>query len=188
MLMIEIKFSGRGGQGAVLASQILGAAFFKTGNWVQSFPSFGAERRGAPVSSFLRVDTRKITLRYGIRHPDWLILFDSTLIENETIMEGIRPDTSIILNRSPSDRRDKTFGLSQRLFALDATAIAESLNLRTTSFSIVNTAMVGAFAKASGLIDMDSVSQAIGELAPVKKKENAAAAREAYEKVEEVIA
>jgi 2-oxoacid:acceptor oxidoreductase gamma subunit (pyruvate/2-ketoisovalerate family) len=186
--MIEIKFSGRGGQGAVLASQILGAAFFKTGKWVQSFPSFGAERRGAPVSSFLRVDVRKITLRYGIKHPDWLILFDSNLIENEMIMSGIRPDTSIIVNSPAPDRREEKFRLDQPLFAVDATAIAESLNLRTTSFSIVNTAMVGAFAKASGLIDMESVNRAIAELAPVKKEENAAAAGEAYEKVEEVLA
>jgi len=68
--MIEVKISGRGGQGAVLASQVLAAAFFEKGFYVQSFPSFGAERRGAPVSAFLRVDTKEITLRYSVQSPD----------------------------------------------------------------------------------------------------------------------
>lgn len=183
--MIEIKLSGRGGQGAVLASQILGDAFFKVGNWVQSFPSFGAERRGAPVSAFLRVDTKEITLRYGVKHPDWLILLDPNLLRNKMVMDGVKPETSIIVNSTESAGKGK-FGLNQRVFVVDATEIAESLNLRTTSFSIVNTAMVGAFARASGLIDLDSVTRAVGELVPVKKEENIAAAREAYGKVKEI--
>ncbi|MBW1936574.1 MAG: 2-oxoacid:acceptor oxidoreductase family protein [Deltaproteobacteria bacterium] len=169
----------------MLASQILGSAFFKIGNWVQSFPSFGAERRGAPVSAFLRVDTKEITLRYGVKHPEWLVLFDPGLVKNKMVMDGVRSDTSIIVNSTEPAGKGR-FGLEQRLFIVDATSIAEGLNLRTTSFSIVNTAMVGAFAKASGLIDLDSVSAAIGELVPVKKEENIAAAKEAYGKVKEV--
>ena len=183
--MIEIKLSGRGGQGVVLASQILAAAFFRTGKWVQSFPSFGAERRGAPVAAFLRVDTKEITLRYGITQPDWLIIFDSNLVNN-TVMDGVKPEVSVIVNWSPSTQGPK-LSLRQRVFVVDATSIAEALNLRTTSFSIVNTAMVGAFAKASRLIDLDNITKAIGELAPIKKKENVAAAKEAYVKVKEVL-
>ena len=74
--MIEIKISGRGGQGVVLASQILAAAFFKNGMWVQAFPSFGAERRGAPVSAFVRADREEMTLRCGVYRPEWIIVLD----------------------------------------------------------------------------------------------------------------
>ncbi|MBW1766203.1 MAG: 2-oxoacid:acceptor oxidoreductase family protein [Deltaproteobacteria bacterium] len=183
--MIKVKISGRGGQGAVLASQILANALFGKGMWVQAFPSFGAERRGAPVSAFIRADSDEITLRCGIQHPDWIVLFDPQLLENPLIMGGATEKTSILLNssrRSPFHEASR-FG---KMFRVDATAIAEGLNLKTTSFSIVNTAMLGAFARASNLIDMVSVAQAIRDLTPIKKEENVVAAKEAYEKVKEI--
>jgi 2-oxoacid:acceptor oxidoreductase gamma subunit (pyruvate/2-ketoisovalerate family) len=183
--MIELKISGRGGQGAVLASQILATALFEKGMWVQAFPSFGAERRGAPVSAFLRADPEEIALRCGIQHPDWIILFDPGLLGNPLIMGGATKKTSILLNSSecPEFEGASRFG---KIFLVDATAIAEDLNLRTTSFSIVNTAMVGAFSRASDLVDISDVAQAIMGLVPIRKEENVAAAKEAYEKVQEI--
>jgi 2-oxoacid:acceptor oxidoreductase gamma subunit (pyruvate/2-ketoisovalerate family) len=182
--MIEIKISGRGGQGAVLASQILASAFFEKGFYVQAFPSFGAERRGAPVSAFLRVNSKEITLRYSVQNPDWLVLFDPDLLSNPMVMAGTGEKTSILvnggINQGPGVTACKGF------FVVDATAIAEGLNLKTTSFSIVNTAMVGAFAKSSDLLGIESVVKALEELVPVKRAQNAAAAREAYAKVREI--
>ena len=183
--MIEVKISGRGGQGAVLASQVLAAAFFKTGMWVQSFPSFGAERRGAPVSAFVRADREEITLRCGIQRPDWIVLFDPALLENPMITGGADENTSLLVNCSRFPPTARPFRC-RKIFKVDATAIAEGLSLKTTSFSIVNTAMVGAFAGASGLIEMTPLAGIIRDLVPVKKEENAVAAQQAYEAVQEV--
>jgi 2-oxoacid:acceptor oxidoreductase gamma subunit (pyruvate/2-ketoisovalerate family) len=182
--MVEIKISGRGGQGAVLASQILASAFFGKGFYVQAFPSFGAERRGAPVSAFLRVDSKEITLRYSVQNPDWMVLFDPDLLKNPMVMAGTGETTSILINAA----RWQGTGIKacKSLFVVDATAISEGLNLKTTSFSIVNTAMVGAFAKCSNLLGIDRIVQAIEEMVPVKRAQNVAAAREAYEKVSHV--
>ena len=182
--MIEIKISGRGGQGAVLASQILASAFFEQGFYVQAFPSFGAERRGAPVSAFLRVNSKEITLRYSVQNPDWLVLFEPDLLKNAVVMGGTGQKTAILVN----GRTDRGPGIQpcKGLFVIDATAIAERLSLRTTSFTIVNTAMVGAFAKSSNLLGIESIVKAVEELVPVKGVQNAAAAREAYERVREI--
>lgn len=182
--MIEIKISGRGGQGAVLASQILAAAFFGKGMFVQSFPSFGAERRGAPVSAFLRADTGEITIRYSVQHPDWVVFFDANLLRNPMVMAGVTGKTSLLVNAREGDTPALPAG--RAAFAVDATGIAEKLNLQTTSFPIVNTAMVGAFAKATSLIDLESVLAAIGEQVPVKRDENVESARRAYELVRKV--
>lgn len=183
--MIEVKISGRGGQGAVLASQILAAAFFETGMWVQSFPSFGAERRGAPVSGFLRVDQDEITLRCGVQHPDWLVIFDPNLLYNPLITAGAGEKTSIVMNFLQPLSNALPFQY-RNIFQVDATAIAEGLNLKTTSFSIVNTAMVGAFAGASGLVKINRLVKIIRDLVPIKKEENAAAARQAFKTVQEI--
>jgi len=180
--MIEIKISGRGGQGVVLASQILAAAFFRNEMWVQAFPSFGAERRGAPVSAFVRADREEMTLRCGVYHPDWIIVLDAQLLGNSVILSGIKEGGSVLVNgkKIPEEFRSMERG---RVFAVDAVAIAQSFHLGSTSFPIVNTAMAGAFAKASGLISLDRILEAVREAAPAEKERNEAAAREAYERV-----
>ena len=180
--MIEIKISGRGGQGVVLASKILAAAFFKNGMWVQAFPSFGAERRGAPVSAFVRADREELTLRCGISHPDWIILLDSQLLENSVILSGIKGSGSILVNAKKIPEGFQKTGRNQ-VFTVDAVAIAQSFHLGDASFPIVNTAITGAFARASGLIPLKTVLEALREMVPAEKEKNEAAAREAYERV-----
>jgi 2-oxoacid:acceptor oxidoreductase gamma subunit (pyruvate/2-ketoisovalerate family) len=182
--MIEVKISGRGGQGAVLASQMLATAFFEKGFYVQSFPSFGAERRGAPVSAFLRVDSEEITLRYSVLTPDWMVLFDANLLKNPMVMAGLSGKTSLLVNTGLPQGLDVPE--CKGFYTVDATSIAEELKLRTTSFSMVNTAMVGAFARASGLLDRASIEKVIAEMAPVKRESNVAAAGKAFETVKEV--
>ena len=105
--MYEIRFHGRGGQGAVVASIVLASAFFKEGKFVQAFPSFGAERRGAPVVAFTRVSDQEIRERFGIYEPDCLIILDSSLTRREG--HCVRPE------RGPLDhyqQRQETRGLS----------------------------------------------------------------------------
>jgi len=183
--MIEIKISGRGGQGVVLASQILASAFFKNGMWVQAFPSFGAERRGAPVSAFVRADREEMTLRCGVYHPDWIIVLDSQLLGNPVILSGIKDGGSVLVNGKGIPEGFQRPGKS-RVFMVDAVAIAHSFRLGSASFPIVNTAMAGAFAKASGLIPRESVLEAVREMVPVEKERNESAAREASERVTEI--
>jgi 2-oxoacid:acceptor oxidoreductase gamma subunit (pyruvate/2-ketoisovalerate family) len=130
------------------------------------------------------VDSKEITLRYSVQSPDWIVLFDANLLKNPMVMAGMTGKTSLLVNSGVSQ------GLDVReckgFYVVDATSIAEELKLRTTSFSMVNTAMVGAFAKASGLLDLESIERVIGEMAPVKRESNVAAARKAFEKVKEV--
>ncbi len=180
--MIEIKISGRGGQGIVLASQILATAFFRNGMWVQAFPSFGAERRGAPVSAFVRADREEITLRCGVYRPDWIIVLDSQLLGNPVILSGIKEGGSILVNGKKIPEGFQRMGRNQ-VFTVDAIAIAQSFHLGSASFPIVNTAMAGAFARASGLISLETVLEAVREVVPAEKERNEAAAQEAYERV-----
>jgi len=168
-----------------MASQILASSFFENGMFVQSFPSFGAERRGAPVSAFVRADSTQITLRCGIQHADWLLLFEPNLLENQVAMGGTTEKTSLVVNSAILPERLKS-AKYEHIFIVDGTAIAQKMNLTTTSFPIVNTAMVGAFAKVSSLIDLESVDRAIRNTVPFKKEENVAVATEAYKEVREI--
>ncbi len=176
--MLEIRIHGRGGQGAVVASRLLAIAFFKEGKWVQSFPTFGAERRGAPVAAFTRVDDEPILLRCGIRNPDILVVLDDTLIRDVDVTQGLKEEGIVLVN-SPQ-RVDIPRG---RLYTVDATSIALSLGLGTAAYPIVNTAMVGAFAGATGILKIDSVLSAIEEYVKEKVEENKKAALKAYGEV-----
>src|SRR3972149_9019879 len=96
--MNEIKFNGRGGQGVVMASQMLGMAYFKAGMYPQCYSLFGGERRGAPVVSFLRVDREKILLKCEIRHPGELLCFDAGLLNPDEIRATMLPGGRILVN------------------------------------------------------------------------------------------
>src|SRR4030065_526994 len=104
--MIEIKFRGRGGQGAVVASEILGRAFFREGKYPQCFFLFGGERRGAPVVGFLRVDEEPILLKCQIYQPDQMIIFDYSLIDETEILRELKPKGSILINTVPGKKKD----------------------------------------------------------------------------------
>jgi len=180
--MIEIRFHGRGGQGAVVASKVLAVAFFHEGLYVQSFPAFGVERRGAPVMAFLRVDRNPIQLRVNIYEPDHLIVLDPTLIGTVDVTSGLKPNGWILINSAHSP--DTFSNLKNfRIATVDATAIAIRNGLGSRTNPIVNTAILGAFSKVSGLVGVDSIVLSIREEVPGKKNENAKAAREAYNEV-----
>lgn len=180
--MIEVRFHGRGGQGAQVASKILAVSFFHEGFYVQSFPAFGVERRGAPVMAFLRVDQQPIQLRVNIYEPDHIVVLDPTLIGAVDVTSGLKPKGWILINsgHSPETFQDlKGF----RIATVDATNIAIRNGLGSRTNPILNTAILGAFSKVTGLVKIDSIALAIREEVPGKKGENAQAAREAYQEV-----
>lgn len=180
--MYEIRFHGRGGQGAVVASTVLASAFFKEKKFVQAFPNFGAERRGAPVIAFTRVSDHEIRERFGIYEPDCLIILDSSLTRKKGIAQGLKEGHWIIIN---SDKRpgDYLFLGSYRVATLDANTIAQKYHLGSASVPIVNTTILGAFSKVTGKVAIESIMDAVREDVPSKPENNAKAAREAYQKV-----
>ena len=179
--MLEIRFHGRGGQGAVVASTILATALFDEGKNVQAFPYFGVERRGAPVTAFLRVDERPIRVRSEITEPDVVVVLDTFLMKYINVVQGLKPDGRLLINspRPPSDFRD---GIKQSVATVDATGIALKHRLGSRTSPIVNTAILGGMVRVLGIVKMDSVLRAIRATVPVKPEENAAAALEASER------
>lgn len=181
--MRELRIHGRGGQGAVIASKLLAVALFREGHEVQSFPAFGVERRGAPVTAFLRFDERPIRLRCEITAPDDLVVLDPTLVEAIDVTGGLKPGGTILIN---SERAAEEYGkLSERfrVATVDASDIAVRHGLGTRSQPIVNTALVGAAATVFGWFGMEAVEAAIAEEVPVKREANVEAAREAAAQV-----
>jgi 2-oxoacid:acceptor oxidoreductase gamma subunit (pyruvate/2-ketoisovalerate family) len=178
--VLEIRIHGRGGQGAVVASKVLAAAFFKEGHYVQAFPVFGVERRGAPVAAFVRVDRDPVRLRCNVYEPHHLIVLDPALTETIDITDGLRESGWILLN---TDRTPEEFGFARdfKIACVDAFSIAIHHHLGSRSTPIVNTAILGAFARCTGLVKIDSVIEATVEAVPFNPEGNKQAAIDAYD-------
>jgi 2-oxoacid:acceptor oxidoreductase gamma subunit (pyruvate/2-ketoisovalerate family) len=176
--MRELRIHGRGGQGAVIASKLLASALFFEGKSVQSFPAFGVERRGAPVTAFLRFSDGPIWLRCEVTTPDDLVVLDPTLVGAIDVTSGLKPGGSILIN---SEREPAEYdALSQRFHVatVDASAVARRHGLGSKTQPIVNTAILGAFSRFLGLVDLESVCRAIRDDVP-RPEANIEAAREA---------
>ncbi|HAA05829.1 MAG TPA: pyruvate ferredoxin oxidoreductase [Syntrophobacteraceae bacterium] len=180
--MLEIRFHGRGGQGTVVATILLAKAFFQAGYYVQSFPLFGVERRGAPVEAYLRLNQKKILARTNVYTPDHVVVLDRTLLQGVNVTRGAKPGGWILIN-SPSPAVVADAFAGYRLALVDATRIALAHGLGTRTHPIVNTAILGAFARVLAMPPMDAVAQAIREDVPSKPDENISAAQEAYDQV-----
>ena len=180
--MIEIRFHGRGGQGAVSAAELLAQAAFLEGREPQSFPFFGVERRGAPVTAYARIDDRPIELRTAVATPDIVVVLDPGLMARVPVTEGLREGGLLLVNSSkpPTDIAAETPGPTA---SVDATSIALSLGLGSPSTPIVNTTMLGALARASEVARLASVEEAIRRFVPAKPEANAEAARRGYDAV-----
>jgi len=176
--MIEIKFRGRGGQGAVIASEILGKAFFLEGKYPQCFSLFGGERRGAPVVGFLRVDEQPILLKCQIYHPDQVIIFDFSLVDEREIVQELKPSGVILLNTN----KEIDFFKELRKFKMgliDASSIARSMGVGDT----FNTAILGAYIRLTNLVKMETLIEAVKAMVPAKVEANIQAVKEAYNQV-----
>jgi len=164
--MISIRIHGRGGQGAVTAAELIAMAAFHQGKFAQAFPFFGVERQGAPVESYCRISEEKITLRSQIDQPDYLIIQDTSLIKNPNTFKGIKPTTLAIIN---SQKSATELDLPQGLKAI--TVSATSIALEILGKPIINTALLGAFAGATEVIDLPALKKAVQEKFSEKSKE-----------------
>ncbi len=179
--LIEIRWHGRGGQGAVLASRIVAKSAFLEGKWSQAFPFFGAERRGAPVMAFTRVSNSQIRLRSQVYEPDILVLIDPMFLNLELAWRGVKPDTIVVMNIPEDPSRIFLPRRVKSLATVDATSIAMDLNLKVAGLPVPNSAMVGALIKATGIVKLESAEEAIRSLMRRLTDENIQALRRAYE-------
>jgi len=180
--MIEIRIHGRGGQGAVVASKMLVMAAAKEGKKVQAFPTFGAERRGAPVAAFARIDREKIRIHSEVYTPDCVIVLDPVLYKTVNVTAGLKEGGWIILN-SAQVPASFPFPAHFQVATVDASGIAQKYKLGSRTEPIVNTAILGGFARATGILGIEALAETVRESVPGKGKENEAAAREAYASV-----
>ncbi|MGC8585005.1 MAG: 2-oxoacid:acceptor oxidoreductase family protein [Thermoplasmata archaeon] len=184
--MFEIRFHGRGGQGAVIASEILATAAFFEGKYVSSFPYFGVERRGAPVTAFTRIDTKPVRAKYQIYNPDHVVVLDHSLMNLVNVTNGLKKEGLLLINtiKDPEFFKDKNI---KYIATVNASEIALKHSLGSHSAPIVNTSILGAYAKASGIVGIDSITRAIEENVTGFINENKEAAKEAYEKVKVIV-
>lgn len=168
----------------MIGSEILAHAFFGEGKYVQAFPAFGVERRGAPVTAFCRIDSKHINLRNQIYRPDHVVILDASLIETVHVIEGLKKGGHILINGPgrPEFYRD-VFDSGFQIGIVDASSIAVAHRLGSVSNPIVNTAILGAFSRTTGLVGIEAVERAIEDYVPARKEENKKAARVAYDRV-----
>ena len=180
--MIELRIHGRGGQGAVVASKVLAEAAFLRGRYVQSYPDYGVERRGAPVVAFARIAEPgdEFFVRQDIRRPNHLLVLDSTLLSSAPVLSGLQPGGWVVVN---TPEAPGALGVPEeyRVATVDAAAIAVRHGLGSRSQPVVNTAILGAFVRATGVVELEALLEAIDLEVPVKAGENRAAATEAFE-------
>jgi 2-oxoacid:acceptor oxidoreductase gamma subunit (pyruvate/2-ketoisovalerate family)/2-oxoacid:acceptor oxidoreductase delta subunit (pyruvate/2-ketoisovalerate family) len=182
--MWELRFLGRGGQGAVLAAELLAEAAFRDGKVPQSFPFFGVERRGAPVTAYARVSDRTITVRGSIAEPDMLVVLEPGLLRAAGATAGLREHGWVLVN-APPERVGLAVPPHARLATVDATRIAREHRLGPASLPIVNTALLGAVARLTDVVSLRSLEGAIAQHVPRAPEANVAACRDGYASVEE---
>jgi len=152
----EIRIHARAGQGAITTANILGEAYFIKGVYAYAFPHFGAARMGAPMNAFVRVDDKPVRIRSQIYEPDFVIVVDSTLLRSVNCLAGLRDDGIVVINQRESIQIPKV-KLKQRIYAVPANRIAQEAFGRPLG----NTALLGAYAAATGEVDLETMQQAI---------------------------
>ncbi|MCX6710862.1 MAG: 2-oxoacid:acceptor oxidoreductase family protein [Candidatus Woesearchaeota archaeon] len=177
----EIVIHGRGGQGAVTAAELIAKAAFYDGKESQAFPSFGVERRGAPVQAFCRISESRITLKSQVYEPDYVIILDSTLLPLVDIKNLSERKGTLIVNTANPINSSKFPGIN--ILSVDASSVA----LEIFKADIVNTAMVAAFSAFTGEISIQSVIKALPEIFERKDiiEKNQLALKKIYSKCNE---
>lgn len=158
--MIEIRVHGRGGQGAVTSTELIAVAAINEGKYAQAFPSFGPERRGAPVMSFARISDAPIRTREKVYTPDIVMVLDPTILKIVDVTAGLKKNGMVILNTAKEEAEvRKAFGIKAKMTLIDATGIA----MKHLGRPITNTTMIGALIKASGVVDIKSMKTPLKE-------------------------
>jgi pyruvate ferredoxin oxidoreductase gamma subunit len=185
--LTEIRWHGRGGQGAVTAAKMVAELALGEGKYFQAFPEYGPERSGAPIVAFTRVSDAPIQVYSGIEHPQIVVVLDSSLLKIVDVTKGAPDDAVVLVNseRSPAQLRKDSGLVGNRLFTIAATRIA----VETIKRPIPNTPMVGALTRITGLFDIDDVvtflREDFGKKFPPKVVEgNIAAITRSYEEVQ----
>ena len=150
--MIEVRFHGRGGQGVVTAAHILADAIFRSQRFVQMIPIYGGERRGAPVTAFLRIDDEPIRITSQVENPDCVVVFDPLLPKMTDIEAGLKTEGVAVLNETKPPEELRLYTRLSKIATVDATDIAVEVFGRT-AIPITGTVMVGAFTACTGWAD-----------------------------------
>ncbi len=187
--VLEIRWHGRGGQGAKTAALLFGGAALDTGKYIQAFPEYGPERMGAPVTAFNRLSDERIYVHSGIKSPDVVVVLDPSLIEPARVIDGLKDDGILLVNTadSPADLKKRLgLGSGVKVYTVDASKIA----LETVGRDVPNTPLLGALARITGVLEfdpmMDSIRKKLGMKFRGREKlveGNLASVKRAYEEV-----
>jgi len=180
--IMEVRWHGRGGQGAWTASELLARAAIHEGKYIQSFPEFGPERMGAPVTAFTRISTEPIKIHCAVYNPDLVAVIDPTLLKTVPVTEGLNEEGTIIVNSkdAPTEIRKMLNSNKGKVWAVPATEIA----IKILGMPIGNTAMLGAVARITGIVNLESIEKVIKErFRKDLAEKNFAVIKEAYEEV-----
>jgi pyruvate ferredoxin oxidoreductase gamma subunit len=176
--MIEIRFHGRGGQGAVSSAELLALAAIGEGKYAQAFPSFGPERRGAPVVAFCRIDNKPVKIRANVYEPDIVVVLDSSLLKIVNVAAGLKPDGVLITTSKDTPEKVKEdLKIKQRLAVVDAAKIA----MEILGLPITNTTMLGSLVRASGVVEKESFFSPLKERFGRIAEKNISAFERAYQ-------
>jgi len=177
--MVEIRFHGRGGQGAVTSAELLALAAIQEGKYAQAFPAFGAERRGAPVLAFTRISNEPIKLRTGIYYPDIVMILDPSLVASVPVTAGLKQGGLVVINskRIPQIWRKELKREDIKVSTVDATSIA----MQELGVPITNVVMLGALIKVEPLVELKSLETFIAERFPKIAEKEIKAFERAYE-------
>jgi 2-oxoacid:acceptor oxidoreductase gamma subunit (pyruvate/2-ketoisovalerate family)/2-oxoacid:acceptor oxidoreductase delta subunit (pyruvate/2-ketoisovalerate family) len=177
--LIEIRLHGRGGQGAVTASRLIAIAAYEEGQFSQAIPMYGTERRGAPLTAFVRIDNQRVRERELVHNPDISIVLDPLIAKQQAVVDNLNPGGLVLLN-TQDNPEDVKLGGDFKVATVDATTIA----LDTLGRPITNTAILGAFAKITGLVKVESIEKALKKTFPGRLGEmNIAAVKRSYGEV-----
>ncbi len=177
--MIEIRFHGRGGQGAVTSAEIIAQAAIAKGEYAQAFPSFGPERRGAPVLAFLRVSDKPIRLRSKVYRPNAVIILDATLLGTVNPTDGLKDDGFVIINTNKSADDLTSLFPGRNIAFVDASKIArEELGV-----PITNTTMLGALVKATNVVPVEALVEPVKNRFGINAQKNINAYTRAFNEV-----
>lgn len=176
--LVEVRWHGRGGQGAVTSAELLALAAISEGKYGQAFPSFGPERRGAPVQSFVRISSKPIKNRAEITQPDAVVVLDPGLLRIVKVAAGLKPGGIVIVNsKKAPEQIQQEFGFISAIATVDATKIARE----TLGVPITNTTMVGAVLRALEVVEMESLMEPLKHRFGKLAEKNFNAMKRAYQ-------
>ncbi len=177
--LIEIRWHGRGGQGAVTSAELLAQAAISEGKYAHAFPSFGPERRGAPVLAFVRIDSKQpIKIRAEIKQPDIVVVLDPGLLRIVNVTSGLKTNGIAIINtKKQAEQLRHEFDIKYKLVVIDASSIARQM----LGVPITNTTMVGALVKATGVVKLESLFEPLKHRFGHLAEKNINAMKKAYQ-------